>query len=85
MKCASCGSARVYPSRLRNVYERVREALTGRQPHRCHQCGRRTWAEVEILKGDQSETRPDDLRTGHDTAPVKPNDLDELDPIQSRR
>ena len=26
MKCASCGSPRVYPSRLRNTYERVREA-----------------------------------------------------------
>ena len=88
MKCAACGSTRVYPSRLRNAYERVREALTGRQPHRCHQCGRRKWATVEILApgaGEQPVTRPDDLRTGHDTAPVKPADLDELDPIRSRR
>jgi len=90
MTCASCGSTRVYPSRLRNVFERVREAMTGRQPHRCHQCGWRKWArpeflKAEFLKGNGSETRPDDLRTGHDTAPVKPNDLDELDPIRSRR
>jgi hypothetical protein len=35
--------------------------------------------------GDHSPIRPDDLRTGHDAAPVKPNELDELDPIRSRR
>ena len=88
MKCVACGSTRVYPSRLRNTYERVREALTGRQPHRCHQCGRRKWAVVEILApgvGEPAVTRPDDLRTGQDTAPVKPADLDDLDPIRSRR
>jgi hypothetical protein len=88
MKCGACGSTRVYPSRLRNVYERLREALTRRQPHRCHQCGRRTWAEVELPNrdpGHQSPIRPDDLRTGPDTPPVKPNDLDQLDPVRSRR
>jgi hypothetical protein len=85
MKCGACGSTRVYPSRLRSSYERIRVALTGRQPHRCHECGWRKWLGAEILKGDASETRPDDLRTGHDTAPVKPTELDELDPIRSRR
>ena len=86
MKCVACGSPRVYPSRLRNAYERIREALTGRQPHRCHQCGRRAWAEVEILKADDdSPIRPDDLRANHDAPPVAPKDLDDLDPIRSRR
>jgi DNA-directed RNA polymerase subunit RPC12/RpoP len=85
MMCASCGSLRVYPSRLRNIYERLREALTGRQPHRCHQCGHRRWMEVEILAGTRIDTRPDDLRTAHHTTPVKPNDLDELDPLRLRR
>jgi hypothetical protein len=85
MKCASCGSARVYPSRLRNTYERLREILTGRQPHRCHACGMRTWRIVEILENDDAETTPGDLRTGHDPAPVKPTELDDLDPIRSRR
>jgi hypothetical protein len=85
MKCASCGSTRVYPSRLRSSYERVRGALTGRLPHRCHECGWRKWAVLELPKSDESETRPDDLRTGHDTAPVKPTELDELDPIRSQR
>jgi hypothetical protein len=84
--CASCGSTRVYPSRLRSGLERLRESITGRQPHRCHQCGRRWWAEVEILpRGDGTPTRPEDLRTGADAAPVKPTELDELDPIRTRR
>lgn len=67
------------------MYERLREGLTRRQPHRCHQCGARRWADVAIMQGDGAETRPEDLRIGHDTAPVKPKDLDELDPIRTRR
>jgi DNA-directed RNA polymerase subunit RPC12/RpoP len=88
MKCIACGSPRVYPSRLRNAYERIRESLTAKQPHRCHECGRRAWADVEILKpGDDgaSEIRPDDLRANHDAPPVAPQDLDNLDPIRTRR
>jgi hypothetical protein len=84
MKCASCGSARVYPSRLRNFYERARNTLTGRQPYRCHNCGWRTWREMRVHR-NESDTRPEDLRTGPDTAPVKSTDLDQLDPIRSRR
>jgi hypothetical protein len=85
MKCASCGSTRVYPSRLRNIIERLRASITVRQPHRCHQCQHRWWTDVEIPHTEGAPTRPDDLRTGHDTAPVKPTDLDALDPIRSRR
>jgi hypothetical protein len=84
--CSSCGSTRVYASRLRSSIERLRESITGRQPHRCHQCGRRWWATAEILpRGDGSPTRPDDLRTGTDATPVKPAELDDLDPIRSKR
>jgi len=84
MTCGSCGSTRVYPSRLRNAIERLREALTMQQPHRCHQCGRRWWTVVEIHIGGDA-TRPEDLRTGGTATPVKPADLDELDPISARR
>jgi hypothetical protein len=41
--------------------------------------------QVEILAGTRIDTRPDDLRTAHHTTPVKPNDLDELDPLRLRR
>lgn len=85
MTCVSCGSERVYPSRLRNIIERLRETLSAQQPHRCHQCGHRWWRAVEIHHGDGNPTRPDDLRTGSTAAPVKPADLDDLDPIRTRR
>ena len=38
MKCPACGSTRVFPSRLRNILERLRQMLTEKQPYRCHQC-----------------------------------------------
>ena len=63
MTCASCGSPRVYPSRLRNAIERLREAITAQQPHRCHQCGRRWWTAIEIHIGGDAIGQ-EDLRTG---------------------
>jgi len=84
MKCSACGSTRVYPSRLRNVYERARHALTGRQPYRCHNCNVRTWGDVHVPKSE-GETHPDDLRMGRDKAPVKPADLDDLDSVKSQQ
>jgi hypothetical protein len=85
MKCAACGSTRVYPSRLRNVYERMRQAVTGQQPYRCHDCNWRKWGAVKVHADGTPETRPDDLRTGRDTAPVKPTELDDLDTLGSSR
>ena len=79
MICPSCGSNRVFPSRLRNVLERIRQAMTRTQPYRCHQCGWRRWREVQ-MHPDPADVRPDDLRTGRDASPVSPNDLEELDP-----
>ena len=78
MQCPSCGSARVYPSRLRNVVERVRQKLTDRQPMRCHQCGWRRWRDV-IVHEEHAPVRPDDLRTGRQTTPVSASELDHLD------
>jgi hypothetical protein len=79
MKCGSCGSTRVYPSRLRNILERLRQITTGRQPYRCHECGWRKWGAIVVHDENAADTRPEDLRTGHSTGPVKPKDLDELD------
>ena len=84
MKCEKCGSSRVYPSRLRNTLERARQAVTGHQPYRCHNCDWRVWGEVKVPSSD-GETKPDDLRTGRDSAPVNPGDLDQLDTIASQK
>jgi hypothetical protein len=78
MTCTACGSARVFPSRLRNIVERVRHGFTGREPYRCHQCGLRTWRDTRV-HDDDHDTRPEDLRTGRSTAPVNPKEIDELD------
>ena len=78
MKCPACGSTRVFPSRLRNVIERLRQALTDKQPHRCHQCGWRKWQDV-LIHPDNPDVNPEDLRTGRAPAPVSPKDFDELD------
>lgn len=79
MTCPTCGSPRVYPSRLRGMFERARRGLTNKQPHRCHQCGWRDWREL-LFHMDAPDAGPDDLRTGRRAGPVSPNDLDQLDP-----
>lgn len=82
MTCPSCGSTRVYPSRLRNVLERVRQAVTDRQPYRCHACGWRDWREMQVHSAEEPEAKPEDLRTGTPPAPVSPAELDRLDPAR---
>jgi hypothetical protein len=79
MKCPRCASIRVYPSRMRNSLERLRQKLTDRQPYRCHECNWRAWREVEFLIANPDVT-PDDLRTGHGVTPVSSKDVDRLDP-----
>jgi DNA-directed RNA polymerase subunit RPC12/RpoP len=83
MQCPSCGSGRVYPSRVRNVVERLRQNLTGKQPVRCHQCGWRRWRDV-VMHEDQAPVVPDDLRTGRSSAPVSARDLEQLDSATRR-
>lgn len=78
MNCPECGSTRVFPSRLRNGLERLRQVLTGTQPYRCHQCNWRKWRDVEI-HADHEDVRPDDLRTGRTPEPVSPSEIDSLD------
>jgi len=82
MKCPACGSTRVFPSRLRNAMERLRQILSDRQPYRCHQCGWRKWRDVEVHP-QSPDVRPDDLRTGHQSPPVSPSDLDKLDTLET--
>jgi hypothetical protein len=83
MTCPSCGSNRVFPSRLRNVVERIRQGVTGRQPYRCHECGWRRWGDVQ-MPADTPAVHPDDLRTGREPPPVSPKDLEELDPTNRK-
>jgi hypothetical protein len=78
MTCPACGSARVFPSRLRNPFERLREMLTDMQPHRCHDCGWRKWRKLRVHP-ESPDVQPEDLRTGRVSEPVTSSDLDQLD------
>jgi transposase-like protein len=77
-KCPACGSTRVFPSRVRNVLERIRQLLTEKQPFRCHQCSWRNW-QVLRVHPVSPDVHPEDLRTGRVSEPVSPTDLDQLD------
>jgi hypothetical protein len=79
MTCPSCGSQRVFPSRLRNSFERLRNRLTDRQPYRCHDCGHRKW-HLLAFNAPNPDIAPEDLRTGQRPAAVSTDDLDPLDP-----
>jgi hypothetical protein len=83
MNCPSCGSPRVYPSRLRGMFERMRQMLTDKQPHRCHQCDWRQWRELRVHPVEP-DAHPEDLRTGRGAAPVSQKDLDQLDSLAPR-
>jgi DNA-directed RNA polymerase subunit RPC12/RpoP len=78
MKCPACGSTRLFPSRLRNGFERLRQLLTEKQPYRCHQCGWRRWRDVTVHP-DSPDVEPGDLRTGRSHEPVSTQELDKLD------
>ena len=56
LQCRNCGSQRIYQSRTRTKWERVRRKLTGKRPFRCHACKWRGWG-VDV--GPQFE--PDDV------------------------
>ena len=78
MKCPACGSTRLFPSRLRNGFERLRHLMTEKQPHRCHECGWRKWRDVRVHP-DSPDVEPEDLRTGRAQQPVSSHELDQLD------
>lgn len=58
--------------------ERIRRALTERQPYRCHACGHRVWNEIHVPL-ETTVADPDDLRTGVAAKPITPSELDQLD------
>jgi hypothetical protein len=78
MKCPACDSTRVFPSRLRNVIERLRQTITNTQPYRCHDCGWRKWRDI-LLHPENPDIHPEDLRTGRSPRPVSVADFDQLD------
>jgi hypothetical protein len=78
MTCPACRSGRVFPSRLRNGFERLRQLMTEKQPYRCHQCGWRKWRDVRV-HAVAADVHPADLRTGRVTPPVSPHEFDQLD------
>jgi hypothetical protein len=80
MKCPKCASTRVYPSRLRNTLERLRQKMTERQPYRCHECDWRSWRDVEFMS-PHPDVNPEDLRTGRGPDPLSTGDVDQLDPV----
>ena len=86
--CPACESTRVYPSRVRNPIEKVRQLLTRKRPFRCHECQWRGWA-LEAWNPVQSKKNnlewPPDARGDN---PLTPDEFDTLDahrPPSSRR
>lgn len=78
-KCPVCGSSRIYPSRLRSVFERARRTFSEKQPYRCHACNHRGWYQIYLPLTDGPDAAPEDLRTGMSSTPITPDDLDQLD------
>lgn len=78
-KCPACGSSRIYPSRLRSVAERIRRALSEKQPYRCHACNHRGWYQIYLPLTEGPDAAPEDLRTGLYSRPITPDDIDDLD------
>lgn len=78
-KCPACGSSRIYPSRIRAVTERIRRALSEKQPYRCHACNHREWYQIYLPLTEGPDAAPEDLRTGLSSRPITPDDLDNLD------
>jgi predicted RNA-binding Zn-ribbon protein involved in translation (DUF1610 family) len=77
-KCPKCGSHRIYPSRQKTLFERLRRAITDRQPYRCHSCNYRGWHDIVVPR--PTADKHDELKaaTGK-TRPVTAADLDRLD------
>jgi hypothetical protein len=79
--CPRCGSTRVYPSRHRGFAERLRQVFTEKRPYRCHACGWRAWAQIEIrLSRHHAELDPETLRRPSRERAIAPEELDRLEP-----
>ena len=46
LRCSSCGSSKVYRSRVRGRLEQMRKRFTHQRPYRCHDCDWRKWTAV---------------------------------------
>jgi hypothetical protein len=73
--CPVCGSHRVFRSRTRTRFERLRRELTSKRPYRCHACNWRGWAPDGLLVAAGGEVA--------DVPPVPP-DLGAIDSALSR-
>jgi hypothetical protein len=78
-KCPVCGSMKVYPSRHRNTWERVRQLFTEKRPYRCHACNRRQWASIEIRLLDQPDFLAQAAGPHLGDRPMTPEQMDRLD------
>ena len=61
------------------MLERLRRAMTERQPYRCHKCDHRAWYPIDVPIARGPDAGPDNLRTTRDTSAVTAEDLDRLD------
>jgi hypothetical protein len=64
--CPACGSRRVFRSKTRTAFERLRRQFTMKRPYRCHACNWRGWAPdgvQAVVPGEvlDSATPPPDL------------------------
>jgi len=73
--CPACGSHRVFRSRTRTRFERLRRELTSKRPYRCHACGWRGWAPEGLLVAADGEVAD---------VPPAPPDLHAIDSALSK-
>lgn len=78
-KCPACGSTRVYPSRHRSTGERLHQIFTEKRPYRCHECGWRAWASIEVHIPPQPDIDPQSLGRPHAERPLASEEMDSLD------
>jgi hypothetical protein len=69
----------VYPSRLRNVVERLRQLTTDKQPYRCHECAWRKWRDLQVHAEGAEVVHPEDLRVGRAPEAISTRELERLD------
>jgi hypothetical protein len=76
MRCPSCGSSYFFPSRPRNLLERLRQQLSNRTLYRCRKCEHRLWWDGASSSADQD--LPDEQDSIADD-PVEGDDYEEMD------
>jgi hypothetical protein len=64
---------------VRSIVERLRRAVTAKQPYRCHKCNHRGWYPIDIPIQAGPDAGPEELRIRRRTDAVTAEDLDRLD------